>query len=169
MTPENDSPTALARTADEAALQALKALSAWEAMASGAYAANTRRAWRADAKGFQAFCEGEGSEFLPATPDTVRRFVQHCQSIGKKPTTIARAHLAAGLTSPCASEPVRLALKAMGQQTSARQDQARGLVWVEIKQFIDSAGEGLRADRERALLCVAYDGAPGRARRVRYR
>ena len=27
----------------------------------------------------------------------------------------------------------------------------------EIKEFIESAGEGLRADRERALLCVAYD------------
>ena len=66
-------------------------------------------------------------------------------------------HLAAGLANPGASEPVRLALKAMGQQTSARQTQARGLVWAEIKQFIDSAGKGLRADRERALLCVAYD------------
>ena len=133
-------------------------------MASRAYAANTGRAWRADAKGFQAFCEEEGREFLPATPDTVRRFVQHCLTIGKKPATIrrylatiARAHLAAGLANPGASEPVRLALKAMGQQTSARQTQARGLVWAEIKQFIDSAGKGLRADRERALLCVAYD------------
>jgi hypothetical protein len=27
----------------------------------------------------------------------------------------------------------------------------------EIKEFIDSAGDGLQADRERALLCVAYD------------
>ncbi len=29
--------------------------------------------------------------------------------------------------------------------------------WKEIKEFIESAGEGLRADRERALLCVAYE------------
>lgn len=26
-----------------------------------------------------------------------------------------------------------------------------------IKQFIETAGDGIRADRERALLCVAYD------------
>jgi hypothetical protein len=26
-----------------------------------------------------------------------------------------------------------------------------------IKEFIDGAGESLRADRERALLCVAYE------------
>ena len=29
--------------------------------------------------------------------------------------------------------------------------------WKDIKEFIDSAGEGLRADRERAMLCVAYE------------
>jgi integrase len=30
------------------------------------------------------------------------------------------------------------------------------LGWKEIKEFIESAGEGLRADRERAMLCAAY-------------
>ena len=29
--------------------------------------------------------------------------------------------------------------------------------WKEIKEFIGSAGQGLRADRERAMLCVAYE------------
>jgi integrase len=32
-----------------------------------------------------------------------------------------------------------------------------GAGWEEIKEFIGSAGKGLRADRERALLCVAYE------------
>jgi len=45
----------------------------------------------------------------------------------------------------------------MGRETSARQIQARALGWKEIKEFIESAGEGIRADRERALLCVAYE------------
>ena len=58
---------------------------------------------------------------------------------------------------PCASEPVRLAQKEMGQKTSARQRQALALGWKEIKEFVGSVGEGLRANRERALLCVAYD------------
>jgi len=52
---------------------------------------------------------------------------------------------------------VRLALKRMGRETSARQAQARALGWKEIKEFIQSAGDGLRADRERAMLCVAYE------------
>ena len=107
---------------------------------------------------------GAGLAFFPAAPLTLRQFVEHCLAAGKRPATIrrylatiARAHLAAGLTSPCASEPVRLALKEMGQKTSARQRQARPLGWAEIEKFLKTAGKGLRADRERALLCVAYD------------
>jgi integrase len=45
----------------------------------------------------------------------------------------------------------------MGRETSAIQDQAHPLGWKDIKEFIESAGEGLRADRERAMLCVAYE------------
>ena len=52
---------------------------------------------------------------------------------------------------------MRLGLKKMGRETSTRQDQAHPLGWKEIKEFIDSAGESLRADRERAMLCVAYE------------
>ena len=83
---------------------------------------------------------------------------------GKKPAavrryiaTIGRAHIGAGLLNPCSGEAVRLALKKMGRETSALQAQARALGWKEIKEFIGSAGEGLRADRERAMLCVAYE------------
>ena len=71
--------------------------------------------------------------------------------------TIGRAHIGAGLLNPCSSEAVRFGLKKMGRETSARQDQAHALGWKEIKEFIESAGEGLRADRERAMLCVAYE------------
>jgi integrase len=95
---------------------------------------------------------------------TIRAFIEDCVLHGKKPATvrryvatIARVHVGVGLASPCASEPVRLSLRQMAQETSARQRQALGLGWSEIKEFIESAGEGLRADRERALLSVAYD------------
>jgi integrase len=47
---------------------------------------------------------------------------------------------------------VRLALKRMGRETSARQTQAQALGWKEIKEFTGSAGKGIRADREVAYL-----------------
>ena len=136
----------------------------WQAMAEGAYSSNTLRAQKADGAIFQAFCESRGESYLPADPKVIRAFIEQCVNNGKKPATIkryvatvARVHIAAGLLNPCSSEAVRLGLKKMGRETSARQDQAHPLGWKEIKGFIDSAGVGLRADRERAMLCVAYE------------
>ncbi|MDB6084530.1 MAG: integrase family protein, partial [Gammaproteobacteria bacterium] len=142
----------------------LAALLEWQAMAEGAYSANTLRAQKADGAIFQAFCELRGAPYLPADPKTIRAFIEDRVKAEKKPATIkryvatiARVHVAAGLLNPCSSEAVRLGLKKMGRETSARQDQAHPLGWKDIKEFIDSAGEGLRADRERAMLCVAYE------------
>jgi integrase len=142
----------------------LAALLEWQAMAEGAYSANTLRAQKADGAIFQAFCESRGEPYLPAEPKTIRAFIENKVKAGKKPATIkryvatiARVHLAAGLLNPCSSEAVRLGLKQMGRETSARQGQAHPLGWKEIKEFIEGAGEGLRADRERAMLCVAYE------------
>src|ERR1700682_1417415 len=142
----------------------LAALLEWQAMAEGAYSANTLRAQKADGAIFQAFCESRREPYLPADPKTIRAFIEDRVKAGKKAATIkryvatiARVHVAAGLLNPCSSEAVRLGLKKMGRETSARQDQAHPLGWKDIKEFIESAGEGLRADRERAMLCVAYE------------
>jgi len=142
----------------------LAALLEWQAMAEGAYSANTLRAQKADGAIFQAFCEARREPYLPADPKTIRAFIDDQVNAGKKPATvkryvatIARVHIAAGLLNPCSSEAVRLGLKKMGRETSARQDQAHPLNWKNIKEFIESAGDGLRADRERAMLCVAYE------------
>jgi integrase len=142
----------------------LAALLEWQAMAEGAYSPNTLRAQKADGAIFQAFCESRGEIYLPADPKVIRAFIEDCVKAGKKPATIkryvatvARVHIAAGLLNPCSSEAVRLGLKKMGRETSARQTQAHPLGWKEIKEFIESAGVGLRADRERAMLCVAYE------------
>jgi integrase len=142
----------------------LAALLEWQALAEGAYSPNTLRAQKADGAIFQAFCESRGEPYLPADPKNIRAFIEDRVKAGKKPATvkryvatIARVHVAAGLLNPCSSEAVRLGLKKMGRETSARQDQAYPLGWKDIKEFIKSAGEGLRADRERAMLCVAYE------------
>src|SRR6201996_3178046 len=142
----------------------LAALLEWQAMAEGAYSPNTLRAQKADGAIFQAFCESRGESYLPADPKTIRAFIDECVNTGKKRATIkryvatiARVHMAAGLLNPCSSEAVRLGLKKMGRETSGRQAQAHPLGWKDIKEFIGSAGVGLRADRERAMLCVAYE------------
>src|ERR1035441_9067463 len=161
----NRRPESLAVTSPaQPATTPLQRLREWQGMAEGAYSANTLRAQKADGAIFQAFCEGRGEPFLPANPTTIRVFIEHEVKAGKKPATvrryiatIGRAHIGAGLLNPCSGEAVRLGLKKMSRETSARQAQARALGWNEIKEFIRSAGQGLRADRERAMLCVAYE------------
>src|ERR1700692_3017343 len=118
------------------AMRPLDRLREWQGMAEGAYSANTLRAQKADGAIFQAFCEGRGESYLPADPTTIRAFIEHEVKAGKKPATvrryvatIGRAHIGAGLLNPCSSEAVRLALKQMGRETSARQAQARALGW----------------------------------------
>src|ERR1700674_1699783 len=82
----------------------LERLREWQGMAEGAYSANPLRAQKADGAIFQAFCEGRGELFLPADPKTIRTFIAHEVTAGKKPATvrryvatIGRAHIGAGL------------------------------------------------------------------------
>ena len=133
-------------------------------MAQGAFAANTLRAWKADWAVFTMSCRAYRLESLPATPTTVRAFVFECLGKGKKPatvrryvSTIGRAHRASGVADPTASEDVKLALKEMGRNSTARQKQARGLVWAEIEVFLSVEPRNLRDMRDRALVAVAYD------------
>jgi integrase len=133
-------------------------------MAAGAFAGNTLRAWRADWEIFAESCRTYRVEPLPAAPKTVRAFVFECLGKGKKPatvrryvSTIGRAHRASGVWDPTASEEVKLALKEMGRNSTARQKQARGLTWAEIEVFLSVEPRNLRDIRDRALVAVAYD------------
>lgn len=147
----------------------------WWESAQRVYPANTQRAWRADWHAWDGFCDERGFTTVPATPATVAAFVEACGEGGKKPatirrylTTIALAHRVAKFENPCTSEPVRHALKGLTNEVSTRQTQARGLRWAEIQKFIEHAGVGLPATRERALLCVAYDTMARRAELVAF-
>jgi integrase len=139
-------------------------LADWSSMAQGAFATNTLRAWKADWEVFSESCRTYRVESLPAAPKTVRAFVFECLGKGKRPatvrryvSTIRRAHRASGLKDPTSSEDVRLALKEMGRNSTARQKQARGLVWAEIELFLSIQPRHLREIRDRALVCLAYD------------
>jgi integrase len=143
---------------------ALATLEHWSAMAQGAFATNTLRAWKADWEVFTESCRACQLRSLPASTKTVRDFVFECLGKNRKPatirryvSTIGRAHRASGVLDPTASEEVRLALKEMGRRAPARQTQARGLVWKEIEVFLSVGPRNLRDIRDRALVAMAYD------------
>jgi integrase len=137
---------------------------AWWRKARRVYPEATLRAWRFDWAAFIAFCKARRLLPLPASPATVAAFIEACGEAGKKPATVRRylatiacAHRAAKLLNPNDDEDVKLALKGLYNKSPARQRQAKALGWHQIKRFLITAGDGIRADRERALLCVGYD------------
>jgi integrase len=146
---------------------------AWWAKASRVYPDNTKKAWVNDWKIFLAHCLAKRASPLPAESETVASFVDACRLEQKKPatirrylSTITRAHKVAGLADPCTDEFVQLEIKGLYHVMSARQRQAKGFGWKEIKQFIDNAGVGIKPTRERALISVAYDLMTRRAELV---
>src|ERR1700730_10791982 len=159
-------------TVSFAAEPAMRVRNWWE-RAHRVYPENTKKAWRSDWAVFMALCEQKQKTPLPAKPETVASFVDYCRLAPKKPATIRRylstislAHRVANLANPCADEFVQLEIKGLYNGMSARQRQANALGWEHIKTFIDKAGNGIRADRERALLTVAYDTMARRAELV---
>ena len=147
----------------------------WWTSAQRVYPANTQRAWRADWHAYERFCRERGATTVPATPATIAAFVDACGEAGKKPatirrylTTVALAHRVAKFDNPCVEESVRHALKGLTNEVSSAQRQARALAWAAIQKFIESAGVGLPATRERALLCVAYDTMARRSELVAF-
>ena len=136
----------------------------WNRWVHGAYAANTEVAWESDWRGWLDFCLTRGAEPLPASPLTVRAYIEMRCSLGRRKSTIRRnvstiaaAHAAAGLTDPCDHPAVHLALKIMGRALPGSTRQARGLVWTEIAQFLQIADADVRTLRDRALLTLGYD------------
>ena len=137
---------------------------AWWKKARRVYPEATLRAWRFDWAAFLSFCKPRGLLPLPAAPTTVAAFIGSCGEAGKKPATVRRylatiacAHRAAKILNPNDDEDVKMALKGLYNRSPKRQRQAKALGWHEIKRFLITAGDNIRADRERALIAVAYD------------
>jgi integrase len=131
--------------------------------ARGAYAGNTERALRADVATFTGWCSEVGLASLPAEPGTIAAFVDTMGDV-KAPATVRRYvssiatfHRAARLPNPTADEVVRLALRRLHRLRGRAQVQATALTRNLIERMLEAAGSGLRAQRNRALLAMAYD------------
>lgn len=131
--------------------------------ARGAYAANSDRAYASDKKLFAHWCLDRGITPIPATPETVRDFIDDMAS-SRKPASIrryvasiSRYHREAKLESPTSSVKVRFALKRMCKEKGTRQNQARALNREHVNSMLFAAGDALKDLRDRALLSMAYD------------
>lgn len=119
----------------------------------------TERALRGDLTHFQ---DWGGS--LPATPATVCAYIgdhagHHAvATIQRRVASISKAHEMAGLPNPCRAEVVKATLRGLRRKHGTAQRQAKPLMRDDLLLVLDSLGETLRDQRDRALLLLGFAG-----------
>lgn len=139
----------------------------WRALLArldGAYAPATLSSYAKDIAIFESFCRKDARCFLPATPETLARFIAE-EALRVAPSTIRRRlcaiekiHRLARLPSPVADEEVKIAMRRVFQSRGRRQKQALGLDRELLARLLGACDFGtLLGLRDRALLQIAYD------------
>ncbi|MBP2314220.1 site-specific integrase [Azospirillum soli] len=129
----------------------------------------TLRAVRADARVFAAWCGARSLSWLPATPETVRAFIQDAGAT-RKPATLARylasialLHRAAEHRNPCDHWSVALERRGHARERGSARRQAAPLTDAVLGPILDRlTPDGERRLRpidlrDRALLLVGRD------------
>ena len=129
-----------------------------------AYAVNTIRAYKSDFEELIRFCHLQSEVALPCTPETLARFVdsvcatgQSAATIRRKIASISAVHRWSRNGDPTKDPEVRLAIRKMHRRLGRGMRQAHGINVATLQSMLTCAGTGLRANRDRALLLVAYD------------
>lgn len=119
----------------------------------------TERALRGDLAHFQTW---GGS--VPATPAMVCAYIgdyaglHAVATIQRRLASISKAHEVAGLPNPCRSEIVKATLRGLRRKHGTAQRQAKPLMRDDLLLVLDSLGETLRDQRDRALLLLGFAG-----------
>lgn len=128
---------------------------------------NTKLAYSADLRSYEAYCAAEQFTPWPAALETLASYVAHLADAGRKLATINR-HLAAieknhqllGLPSAINAPALDILRKGVAREIGKKQKQAPAFSVPHLKRCIDgldlSRPDGLRA---RALLLLGFAGA----------
>ena len=129
--------------------------------------AGTRRAYRADWRIFAAWCAERGLDPLPATPETVARFLSAQANEGAKASTIGRraaaigyAHKLAGHSEPPTNaEMVKSVMRGIRRAIGAAPKQKAPATADLVRAMLDACPDTLQGKRDRALLALGFAGA----------
>lgn len=142
---------------------------AWEKQIrrlEGAFSAATLRAYRQAWGSFAAFCTEIGESALPATPETVARFVAaeaeriNPVTIKKHVYAIKKMHRLMRLPDPVDDEEVVIAIRRVRRTKGTAPRQALGLSRTLLERMLEACDPAtLVGLRDRALLLTMYDSA----------
>lgn len=134
--------------------------------AEAAHAAGTRRAYGIGWANFTSYCEAQGANALPATPQTVALYVTTLAEHSKLATirlyvaAIAHKHRETGLESPTAHEIVRRIVRGVSRTLGAAQARKSAVTLDHLRAMLLEVGEAdLKATRDRAIVLLGFAAA----------
>lgn len=140
----------------------VQGLAALAEVAQRALSPHTLRAYQIDGKAFKKWCEAKGYQDIPASPETVKQFLESnpalsVATIRRRMATISRMHRFAGLPSPTTSELVKLTVQALAKARGTDQKQAAPLTQRHADTIKARMGNTLKDARDLALMLVGRD------------
>lgn len=132
-----------------------------------AHAERTRKVYQADWNAFERWCVGRGEQALPASVDTVRRYLAYLAGeLGRKASTIRRArcsigqaHAHAGLPRPDCHARVRTLERGIARLHGAHEEGADPLLPEHLARVVGALGATTRDVRDRAIILLGFAGA----------
>ena len=128
-------------------------------------AENTLRGYRADWRGFCAWCESHALSPLPASPETVAAYIAECAgrlkvgTIQRRLNAIAEAHKALGLESPTHHSMVANTMKGIRRTKGTAPVQKAPTLTDDIRAMVDATDTGIIGHRDRAMVLLGFAGA----------
>jgi site-specific recombinase XerD len=134
----------------------------------------TRRAYGAALRAFASWCEEQGVDVLPATPETVAAFLAAEVAAGRKVATLEQrvaairwAHEAAQLETPTASKLVRSTLQGIRRKVGSAPARKTPVTVERLAAMVAHVdGSTIKALRDRALLLFGFASAMRRSELV---
>jgi site-specific recombinase XerD len=137
----------------------------WQFYARQTKSLNTIRAYRADWQDFQAWCQRQRSDSLPAGAATIAAYVtcladqgSKASTIQRRLTTISQMHDTAGFESPTKTKLVRTTMSGIRRTIGVAQIGKRPLLTSDVRAMCDALADDLTGRRDRAVLLVGFAG-----------
>lgn len=136
------------------------------AFAAASKSENTRRAYAADFRAFDAFARSIGAASLPTSPATVAAFLTAKAKAGAKASSVARAaaaiataHTTAGHTSPTTAPGVVAVLAGIRRTLGTAPTKKAPVMVEDLRSLAGACGVDVAGLRDRAMLVVGFAGA----------
>lgn len=170
--PDNSSNEARRGLSKPPSARAAMALAKSQAYQNAADAPATLKAYATDVANYTAWCEANGLDPMPASPQVVGAYLAAAgegyaaPTLRRRVAAIARACGVAGHPLDTKHPAIRETLRGIARKHGSRPRRAAALTTAELRKLSRVCGAGLAGARDRALFLLAFAGALRRSELV---